>query len=318
MTDKTKLMTDRRGFLVGSATLAAFWGLGLKAHAQLTPTAKSFLVVGDWGRDGTSHQQDVANAMGKVAAEKKASFVASVGDNFYDNGVTSVTDPQWKTSFEDVYKAPSLQVPWYVALGNHDYRGNAKAQIDYSKTSTRWRMPSRYFALTADKTGLSGVDIFVIDTTPLVDSYRTGTKRPALEAVWAEAPESLQLNWLEAALAASKAKMKIVLGHHTLYSGGKHGDTPEMQAKILPILKRQGVKAYICGHDHDLQHIERDGIAYILTGAGSETREVKAIEGTKFAVARSGFTAYDLVKEGLKVSYIDYEAKVLFEAVVRA
>lgn len=66
-------------------------------------------------------------------------FIISVGDNFYTNGVASVDDPMWKTSFEDIYKGANLFIDWYPVLGNHDYRGNPQAQIDYSKRSRRWK-----------------------------------------------------------------------------------------------------------------------------------------------------------------------------------
>jgi len=33
-------------------------------------------------------------------------------------GAANVTDPQFNTCFEDVYTAPSLQVPWNLVLGN--------------------------------------------------------------------------------------------------------------------------------------------------------------------------------------------------------
>ena len=47
----------------------------------------------------------------------------SVGDNFYEDGVSSVDDSQRRTSFEGVYAVPAVQVPWYSLLGNHAYRG---------------------------------------------------------------------------------------------------------------------------------------------------------------------------------------------------
>src|ERR1700744_406987 len=65
----------------------------------------NFIVVGDWGRNGEKDQMDVAKQMGLAAADMDARFIIAAGDNFYEDGVASVTDPQWQTSFEKVYTA---------------------------------------------------------------------------------------------------------------------------------------------------------------------------------------------------------------------
>ena len=111
--------------------------------AQEPPAAKavSFLVVGDWGHAGEGAQRAVAAQMAAAARSTKADFVISVGDLFYPDGVASVDDPQWRTSFEDVYAQFALYIPWYVVLGNHEYRGNPQAIVDYGRRARRWRMP---------------------------------------------------------------------------------------------------------------------------------------------------------------------------------
>ncbi len=75
--------------------------------------------------------------MGICGAKMEPKFVVAVGDNFYEDGVASVTDPHWQNSFEKVYTAPSLQVPWWAVLGNHDYHGNCDAQIEYTHSPKR-------------------------------------------------------------------------------------------------------------------------------------------------------------------------------------
>ena len=65
----------------------------------------NFMVVGDWGGQDeppyyTYPEQDVAKQMGDIAASIGAQFTLSVGDNFYDNGVTDVDDPRFRETFE--------------------------------------------------------------------------------------------------------------------------------------------------------------------------------------------------------------------------
>ncbi|CAI7840380.1 unnamed protein product [Closterium sp. NIES-54] len=76
----------------------------------------SFLVVGDWGRNGDYNQSIVAESMGEVAAAIDSSFVVSTGDNFYDDGMQDINDPTFASSFSEIYQAPSLQTQWYAGL----------------------------------------------------------------------------------------------------------------------------------------------------------------------------------------------------------
>ena len=72
------------------------------AHAQANAVSKPlhFMVFGDWGT-GNAQQKAVAEAMARYAQMSKThnpvQFVISTGDNFYENGVSSVDDPQWET-----------------------------------------------------------------------------------------------------------------------------------------------------------------------------------------------------------------------------
>jgi acid phosphatase len=307
------MKANRRTVLGGLAVAAAVPLSGIDASER----PLSFLVVGDWGRDGAQHQRDVAEAMGRSATTSGARFILSVGDNFYENGVQRVDDPQWRTSFEDIYTAPSLQVPWFVALGNHDYRGNPQAQIDYAAKSERWKMPRRYYQVPGTTLGAPDLDLFVIDSSPLVHKYREKAEASIARNVAAE-DMNAQLAWLDRSLSASSASIKLVIGHHTLRSGGSgHGETPEMVERVLPLLKQHKVAAYINGHDHDLQHIRADGLDYLCCGAGSEVRPVKAVEGTQFCIARSGFALLHLDKGQLTVEFRDYTGQTLYTARVR-
>jgi tartrate-resistant acid phosphatase type 5 len=276
-----------------------------RAWAASEP-ALTFLAVGDWGRDGQFNQADVAARMGETASLIKSRFTISVGDNFYEDGVRSVDDPIWKTSFENVYTAPSLQTPWRVALGNHDYHGNSQAQLDYARTSHRWRLPSRWYSFTETAPDGATVEFFVLDTSPFISEYRgSGGEKVKVEG---QDPDA-QLRWFEAALAKSTADWKLVIGHHPVYSGGGGalvGGEADLQEKLDPILQRHRIPLYLNGHDHDLQHVARGATHYVCTGAGSKMRKDCKMGGSDFCSLQSGFTAFALTRNELKVAYRDY------------
>ena len=306
-------LLNRREVIASIAATTAVAALPRALGAEPAPVL-DFLIVGDWGRNGTNHQREVAAQMGRTAGSLGGRFVISVGDNFYEDGVRSSSDPQWRSSFEDVYSARSLQVPWYVALGNHDYRGVPQAQIDYAKTSPRWRMPSRYYKVPGGDMGVPHLDLFVIDTSPLVHKYRENVHSVIAENV-ASQDVTAQLHWLDEQLAKSAAAWKLVIGHHTIYSGGSgHGDTPETVDLIEPLLHKHRVQAYINGHDHDLQHIRRGGVDYICCGAGSEVRPVQPVEGTRFCRAQSGFAAMRSGPDELTVEFRDFTGASLYRS----
>ena len=156
----------------------------------------------------------------------------------------------------------------------------------------------------------------MVDTSPLVHRYRDQVHSVITENV-ASQDVPAQLRWLDGQLAASTAPWKLVIGHHTIYSGGSgHGDTPETQALIEPLLRKHGVQAYINGHDHDLQHLRRGGVDYLCCGAGSEVRPVHAIDGTLFCAARSGFAALRSEPDALTVEFRDFTGASLYRAAV--
>jgi acid phosphatase len=228
--------------------------------------------------------------------------------------VQSATDAQWKSSFEDIYRAPGLQTPWYALLGNHDYKGAPQAQIDYAATSPRWRMPSRYYKVAGAAIGAPQVDMFLLDTSVLVHKYREKVEAPIARNI-ASQDVGAQLDWLDRELEASQAPWKLVFGHHTIFSGGsEHGGTVELVEQVKPILERRGVQAYINGHEHDLQHIRVGAVNYITTGAGSEVRPTAPIAGTLFCLARSGFATFKVDREHLRLEFRDFEGARVYAA----
>lgn len=275
--------------------------------------ALNFAIIGDWGRQGRPDQKQVGQQMGVACKNAGASFVISVGDNFYERGVTSLDDDHWQRSFETVYDAPSLQVPWYVILGNHDYAGNTEPQLAYGKTHPRWIMPARYYTQVYPVDAATHLECFYIDTCPFIEEYRHDPEFSDLPAQDAER----QLQWLDHSLAKSKAEWKLVFGHHPIYSSGlAHGNQPEIIEHILPLLQKHKVQAYFAGHDHDLEHLRVGDLDLIVSGAGSEHRPVKTPATSPFSQAVSGFALASVRPDEMQVRFIDNVGNLLYTAKV--
>lgn len=110
-----------------------------------------FIVLGDWGKysepesegesdghdDGQpssgSNQFEIAQAMKRyvILNNLELDYIATVGDNFYMDGVASVWDPLWNQVWREVYlnDCDALVVPWHPVLGNHDH-GQGKYGTD--------------------------------------------------------------------------------------------------------------------------------------------------------------------------------------------
>lgn len=308
---QTRRQFVRTLFVATQATIIS----SILPHRLFAVDAKSgslnFFVFGDWGRKGEPDQVAVATQMGIAAKEMKAKFVIAVGDNFYDSGVVSVDDPQWQTSFEKVYTALSLQIPWHVVLGNHDYHGNCDAQIAYTKISERWNMPARYYTRREQIDANNAVEFFCLDTTPMAEVV--GDDKAVLPRELKSQDVARQLTWLETALAASTAAWKIAVGHHPIYTGGVHGDTPYLVEHVLPLLEKYKVQAWFNGHDHDLQHLQAGKLNFFCCGSGSQVRATQSTLRTKFAVGDcSGFTAVALHPDHMDIRMIDDHGKLLY------
>eukprot|EP00246_Nothoceros_aenigmaticus_P002268 TRINITY_DN1309_c0_g1_i1.p1 TRINITY_DN1309_c0_g1~~TRINITY_DN1309_c0_g1_i1.p1 ORF type:complete len:364 (-),score=31.30 TRINITY_DN1309_c0_g1_i1:77-1168(-) len=303
-----------------------FWSPGAQEFVQTSSSPSyplNFLVVGDWGRNGDYNQTHVAYQMGRVAEELNVDFVISTGDNFYDQGLKGIMDPQFETSYSMIYTAPGLQKPWYTVLGNHDYRGNAPAQLSEALTirDGRWRC-QREFQLHLPLCGPSEnglckhtLDIFFIDTSPYVDSYWSSNAEHQHNWTGLTEPRQKQLSQQTERLAInlrnSTATWKLVVGHHTIRSTGAHGNTDDVAKFVDPLLKAYDVDLYINGHDHSLQDIKSQDskLRYITSGGGSKawknSRTPDAENGTQFYYDGQGFASVSVGPRSLRLAFED-------------
>ena len=275
----------------------------------------SFLVISDLGGKGGTNQVAVAKQMGRTAAAQKSSFVVTCGDNYHAEGIDRADSPRWKAEFEEVYKDRSLMIPWYATLGNHEYRGKPEAEIAYSKLSRRWKMPARYYTHTEKVDGANEALFVHLDTAPFVSSYHKKGSSYHVEGQDAKA----QLKWLESVLAGSRARWKLVVGHHPIYAAaGAHGDTKELVTEVLPVLERHGVQVYFCGHDHVLQHLVQGKVNFFVCGGGSTHRAVKERPDVRFGAGSLGFLSMTLTAAEAEAAYINDKGKELYRTRIPA
>ena len=271
-------------------------------------------MVNDMGRNGYYGQRDIARLMGGMAEELDPETVIAAGDVHHFSGVQSTSDPLWMTNYELIYDHPELMLEWSPILGNHEYRGNTQAVLDYAGVSRRWAMPARYYTRTFSDDATS-VRVIFIDTTPLITKYRLDS------AVYPDAckqDDNAQMQWLDRTLSEAKEDWVIVVGHHPVYAdtGKDVSEREDMQQRLLPLFRKHGnVDVYACGHIHNFQHIrptDGTGADYVVNSAASLSRpKVSPVEGSVFTSGKPGFSVIEADKTTLTWYFVDGEGNIL-------
>lgn len=307
-------MKNLRRFLVGViVALIAMSGFAQTATEWKALEGDIVLyMANDLGRNGYYDQKTIADLMGRMAEEVGPECVIAAGDVHHFEGVRSINDPLWMTNYELIYSHPELMIDWFPILGNHEYRGNTQAVLDYTNVSRRWSMPRRYYTKVFNEDGTT-VRIVFLDTTPLIDKYRTESdKYPDA----CKQDMQAQLDWLDTTLKNAKEDWVIVAGHHPIYAETpKDGsERADMQKRVDTILRKyNNVTIYACGHIHNFQHIRIAGSAidYVVNSSASLSRKVKPIESTVFCSPEPGFSIFSIDKNVLRMHLIDKNGNVL-------
>ncbi|MBO8454425.1 MAG: metallophosphoesterase [Bacteroidetes bacterium] len=273
----------------------------------------NFYLANDLGRNGYYDQKPIAETMGKMAETIDIEFVVAAGDIHHFEGVQSISDPLWMTNYELIYSHPDLMIQWYPICGNHEYRSNTDAVVEYSNVSARWEMPAKYYTFVKEEDGVT-VRIVMVDTTPMIDKYREETDKyaDASKSDWKE-----QTAWLDQVLSEADEDWVLVVGHHPIYAytDKSESERTDLQQRLDPVIRKYGnVDMYLCGHIHTFQHIRKDGcdIDYVVNTSGSLSREdVQPTDGTVFCSNKSGWSLITADEHELKLHMLDKEGNVL-------
>ena len=84
-----------------------------------------FIVSSDTG-SGEIEQYLVADSMLELTERHPINSILLLGDNIYEDGVSSLYDQQFFTKFEYPYR--NIDKTFHMCLGNHDY-GNSHLTI---------------------------------------------------------------------------------------------------------------------------------------------------------------------------------------------
>ena len=308
------------------------------------PKEVRFIVMGDTG-EGNERQYKVAEAIRQKCERDGCDFAILLGDNIYDVGVTSTMDAQWTAKFEDPYK--NLDMPFYAVLGNHDNGGfltqflgdtfagagaefeRGNYQVDYTRFSSKWKMPGRTYDFAAGP-----AHFFALDTNDMVWSLLNNG---------AEARTQVQVDTLPAKIDQAPETWRIAFGHHPFLSNGQHGDAGAYEGleenitdlisgvpglgDLSDVVTGDGVKdaldvivcgrvdLYFAGHDHSRQWLADapacPGTTFVVSGAGSKMTTLKERHPYLFQdVDNAGFFWVHLRDDALTAEAIDENGRL--------
>ena len=174
----------------------------------------------------------MALASAQTCEEQGCDLAFLLGDNFIQDGVNGVQDPQFQSKFEQIYPH---SIPFYAVLGNHDLKGDWQAQIRYTNQSDRWMMPDVNYQLNAGP-----VFIQAINSTCTIRSIWTLFKK-------------------------SQKPWRILCCHKPFITNGRH---PGMLGLEKLLVRKSGIQLVFSGHNAGLEHLRHRQIDQIVSGGG--------------------------------------------------
>lgn len=274
-----------------SAVTAGVAQIGIKFSSGVAPPLGNkkkveFLILGDWGcgrtgcaqYGGAAGQYAVADAMAVSATDDPVDFVMNVGDGMYYYGVERLDDSKFNDTFTSVYDYPSLQVPWYGVLGNHEWKMNASVLVT---NYLNWRIPALGYTMSGSVGGIP-ITFFFVDTNRAefeeICSARSESKWGPLTEEETDACQQEILtvfpqviDWLRTQLLIANGHIKIVVGHEPVYASGRWAFNRPSSEGVLAeafqsLFDTYSVDAYIGGHDHVMEHLFFSKTNFFIVG----------------------------------------------------
>ena len=247
-----------------------------------------FCFVGDAGEVNPTQAMVV-----KALANSDCSMVWHLGD-ITQLGVQSIDDPELEESFLTPFK-PFLEteIPFYLTVGNHDYKGDPAVYLEVAKEYPSIHHPSNFYTKNFGQLCFFALDTTIFDK--LYYFYKRGS----------------QIRWLEEEVERLKneCEFSIAVAHHPLFSSGDRDRANPQLAMFLENYVFGIFDIYITGHNHVLadEGDHKKTLQLIsATGAlpGGSPRET---ESGKFNVETPGYLKMTVDKNTAKYEFLSAE-----------
>ena len=229
----------------------------------------TFLVWGD-NRSDPSMCEKICRKM----ANEKAALVINVGDVVGEGFIWE----QWTREYLIPIRFWCSKWPSYVAIGNHEYKGNIAGSVNayeqylYYPSMSNGQIHQYWYSFD-----YSNAHFIVLDGNRGKIVLKDGKQYIS--------PDDPQLQWLKQDLEKARQSSEWIFAfvheppYSECWSGGYYDGEEPLRNSLVPILEEYHVDILFSGHTHDyergLPHIPYDpetgngnNVVYIITGGG--------------------------------------------------
>jgi tartrate-resistant acid phosphatase type 5 len=269
----------------------------------------SILCIGNFG-SGRKEQYEVAKLLCGLCQQYECKLILGLGNNIYPDGVRSVSDNQFLEKFEIPYETLPENIKFYNILGNKDYhlKVSPRSQINYhhSGKSFRWIMPNNFYCFTKMFDNVP-VEFIAIDTNLDIMKNRVSQEK-----------------WAINTLLESRARWRILFGHHSWKSFGKNNEK-KCSSKVNDLYKKlvdtTKVDLIISGHENSQQHIyipEKPDMIISGVGGYSHTEDSSNVSNVllakelKFRSLELGCVKIDVKRDMLHINFYNTQNTIIY------
>ena len=203
-------------------------------------------------------------------------------------------DPELQESFLMPFK-PFLEteIPFYLTVGNHDYKGDPAVYLEVAKNYSSIYHPSNFYTKNFGKLCFFALDTTIFDK--LYYFYKRGS----------------QIRWLEEEVEKLKDQcdFSIAVAHHPLFSSGDRDRANPQLAIFLENYVFGTFDIYITGHNHVLadEGDHKETLQLISATGALPGGSPGEIESGKFNIETPGYLRITVVENIARYEFVSAE-----------